>query len=198
AGDRAGQSSDLAVGRTKPSDNVDTWIGGPFHSVCLLSAWHSVSGFAIESGWAGEWCQSQLQAFDVSTGQHLPKVSKVNRAYTFPSSRMKVPTNLLVNFNENPDPVAGCTAHSAGTPWSVPVIFRVPNPPAGDKHLKHVTAKLFLGSHRIRPTCTITGSTYKGDYPGPQILGDSVSGQWVVLLPRVELKRGKTYHAVLT
>ena len=116
---------------------------------------------------------------------------------------VQIPTTLLANSGESPDPIAHCSLQSTRGGWSVPVIFHVPKPPASDKPLKNATAKLTSNGHRITPDCLITGSTYRGDSGGETqlgrvILGDPYTGRWAVLLVGSKLKPGHKYTATLT
>jgi hypothetical protein len=203
AGSYAGQSSDLAAGPTKPVQSVDLWTGAPFHAACLLDPYWAVGGFARKGIWSGEYCLDlSLQTFDLARAVNAPAAASLHRAMAFPSSRMKVPTTLLINRGEFPDPIAHCGPHSGGGAWSVPVYFRVVAPPKSDRRLKHATAVLKSGGKTIKPSCVITGSTYRGPDAattslGRQILGDPTIGRWVDLLVGRELKPGHRYTATM-
>ena len=205
AGNEAAQSSDLSYGRTTAAAAVDGWIGAPFHASCLLNSYWSVGGFAKEKKWAGEWCQSGLQTLDLASGVKGPVRSTLRSNYTFPSSAMKVPLSVALNGNESPDPVAGCAAKHVGPYWSVPVIFRVAEPPAGDRGLKKAHATLRAKSgHRLTKVCLLTGRTYRGPDAastqlGRLILGNAQTGRWAILLIKSgTIRAGKSYVATLT
>ncbi len=204
SGDDAAGASVLAYGRTTAPLAVDGWIGAPFHASCLLNAYWSVGGFALKNGWSGEWCHSSMQTFDLARAANAPLRSSLRRNYTYPSAAMKVPHTVMVNANESPDPVATCRKIPKRT-WSVPVIFRVARPPAGDSSLRKATARLATKSgHRITSTCLLTPGGYLGPDAGSTslgrlILGDRASGRWAVLLVKAgALRPGKSYKATLT
>ena len=204
AGNTAAGASDLAFGRPTATNAVDGWIGAPFHASCLLNSYWAVGGFAAQNGWAGEWCHSDLQTLDLATGTSGPLRTMLRRNYTFPSATMKVPLSVALNGNEAPDPVAGCRKKGVGPYWSVPVIFRVAKPPASDPGLRRATATLKTKSgRRIKQTCLITGTTYRGPDPastqiGRLILGNGTTGRWAILLIKAgALQRAGTYIAAL-
>jgi uncharacterized protein YkwD len=203
-GDEAAGASVLAFGRPTGKLAVDGWIGAPFHASCLLNAYWSVGGFAMKNGWSGEWCHSSMQTFDLATHTNAPVRSSLRRSYTYPSAAMKVPQTVMLNANESPDPVAACRKIPKRT-WSVPVIFRVAHPPAGDSSLRKATARLATKSgHRITSTCLLTPGGYQGPDPGSTslgrlILGGRVGGRWAILLVKAgALRPGKSYTAALT
>lgn len=205
AGNDAAAASDLAAGHPTATSTVDGWIGAPFHAQCLLNAYWSVGGFAMKNGWAGEWCHSDLQTLDLATRTNGPVKSSLRKSYTFPSSAMTVPLTIGLNGNEAPNPVAGCASHGVGPYWTVPVIFRVARPPAGDRGLSKAKAALKTSSgKRLTHTCLLTGTTYRGPDSGSTqlgrlILGNRVSGRWAILLAKAgSMKPGHTYTATLT
>jgi len=204
AGNEAAGASVLAFGRSTGKLAVDGWIGAPFHASCLLNAYWSVGGFALKNGWSGEWCHSSMQTFDLATGANAPVRKSLRRNYTYPSPAMKVPLTVMLNANESPDPVAACNRIPKRT-WSVPVIFRVARPPAGDRSLHRAKARLATKSgKRISATCLLTPGTYRGPDAGSTslgrlILGDRISGRWAMLLVKAgALRTGKSYTATLT
>jgi uncharacterized protein YkwD len=204
-GNEAAGASDLAYGRATPPLAVDGWIGAPFHATCLLNAYWAVGGFAIKNGWSGEWCHSSMQTLDMARGANGPVKSTLRRNYTFPSSSMKVPRTVTVNGNEAPDPVASCGRQLPSRTWSVPVVFRLAKPPAGDRNLKHARAAIRTKSgKRVENTCLFTGGTFHGSDPGSTsiarlILGDRTAGRWAVVLTRAgKLRAGHAYTATLT
>lgn len=204
-GNLAAAASDLAFGRPSATASVDGWLGAPFHASCLLNSYWAVGGFAMKNGWSGEWCQSTLQTLDLATGVNGPLRATLRKNYAFPSAAMKVPLALALNANEAPDPVAGCSSKGVGPSWSVPVIFRVARPPAGDRGLSNARAALKTSrGKRLAHTCLITGTTYRGPdststQVGRLILGSKLSGRWAVLLAKAgSLKAGHTYRARLT
>jgi uncharacterized protein YkwD len=204
AGNDAAGASVLAYGRPTGPLAVDGWIGAPFHASCLLNAYWSVGGFALKNGWSGEWCHSSMQTFDLARGTNAPVRKSLRKNFTYPSPAMKVPHTVMLNANESPDPVAACRKIPKRI-WSVPVIFRVAHPPAGDSSLRNAKARLATKSgHRIKATCLLTPGGYQGPDPGSTslgrlILGDRVSGRWVMLLVKAgALRAGKTYKATLT
>ena len=204
AGNEAAGSSVLSYGRPTGPLAVDGWIGAPFHASCLLNAYWSVGGFAMKNSWAGEWCHGSMQTFDLATGANAPVQKSLRRNYTYPSPAMKVPLTVMLNANESPDPVAACNRIPKRT-WSVPVIFRVARPPAGDRSLHRAKARLATKSgKRISATCLLTPGTYRGPDAGSTslgrlILGDRISGRWAMLLVKAgALRTGKSYTATLT
>jgi uncharacterized protein YkwD len=203
-GNEAAGASVLAFGRPTGKLAVDGWIGAPFHASCLLNAYWAVGGFAIKNGWSGEWCHSSMQTFDLASGKNAPVRKSLRSNYTYPSSAMKVPKTVLLNANESPDPVAACRKIPKRI-WTVPVIFRVAKPPAGDHSLKKASARIAKkGGKRISATCLLTPGTYRGPDAGSTslgrlILGDRVGGRWAMLLVKAgALRPGKTYTATLT
>ena len=203
-GAQAAAASDLAYGRPTPTSTVDGWIGAPFHASCLLNAYWTVGGFATRNTWSGEWCHSDLQTLDLATGANAPLRGSLRHNYTFPTTTMKVPLSVALNGNEAPDPVAGCRSKGVGPYWSVPVIFRVARPPAGDPGLRRARATLKTKSGRsLKQICLVSGSTYRGPDPGSTqigrlILGNSTTGRWAILLVKAgALRRGGTYAAAL-
>jgi len=146
-----------------------------------------------------------MQTLDLATGSNGPIKSTLRRNYTFPSSSMNVPTTVTLNGNEAPDPVASCGRKLPSRTWSVPVIFRVAKPPAGDRSLKHASAAIRTKSgKRIKNTCLFTGGTFHGADAGSTtigrlILGDRTGGRWAVVLARAgKLRAGHSYSATLT
>jgi len=204
AGNQAAEASDLAYGHPTPSLSVDGWIGAPFHASCLLKAAWAVGGFAFQNGWAGEYCHSSLITLDLATGTTGPIATTLRQNYTFPSATMKVPTTILHNANEAPDPIAGCATLRSSRAWSVPILFRVAKPPTSDRALKRATATLKTKSgRRLAGTCLLTPSRYVGSdlattQIGRLILGDRVTGRWAVLLAKAgTIRPGLTYTASL-
>ena len=204
-GNEAASASVLGYGHSTASSSVDGWIGAPFHAQCLLNAYWAVGGYASENGWSGEWCHSTLQTLDLAAGANAPVKSTLRKNYTFPSSAMKVPLTVMLNGNEAPDPVAGCARRGVGPYWSVPIIFRVAKPPAGDRGLRSARGSVRTKSgHRIKHTCLITGTTYVGPDSGSTqigrlILGDKLTGRWAIVLVKAgALRAGHSYKAKLT
>jgi hypothetical protein len=146
-----------------------------------------------------------MQTLDMARGANGPVKSTLRRNYTFPSSSMKVPRTVTVNGNEAPDPVASCGRQLPSRTWSVPVVFRLAKPPAGDRNLKHARAAIRTKSgKRVENTCLFTGGTFHGSDPGSTsiarlILGDRTAGRWAVVLTRAgKLRAGHAYTATLT
>jgi hypothetical protein len=196
-GDKAGLHSVIELGVGRAVGAVDLWMGAPFHATCLLNPAWSVGGFALSGDAAAEWCIAGKQVVDVASA-HGAVQPGLDAAQTFPSRHMKVPTSLLANAGESPDPRTSCPGHWPS--WTVPVLFRVAHPPKSDPHLKHVSARLTRGHHKIGPTCVFSGSTFHSSDGYSQILVRQIlsAGPWVVLLARPTLHRGATYRAKLT
>lgn len=205
SGDAAGAASVLEYGSPTQSLTVDGWIGAPFHATCLLNAYWAVGGFAMSHRWAGEWCHSSLQTLDLARGVNSPLRSTLRSNYTYPSATMAVPRSVTRNYSEAPDPVASCGGRLPNGTWSVPVIFRVAKPPAGDRSLSHATAVVRTKSgRRISSTCLLTAPNFHGSDSfsteiARLILGDSTIGRWaIVLTSKQALKAGNSYTATLT
>jgi hypothetical protein len=193
-GNKAGMNSVIELGVGSQIGAVDLWMGAPFHATCLLNPAVSIAGFGIYQDAAAEWCLPSRQVFDVATrtGNVLPND---NRAFTFPSHRMKVPTSLLINRNETPNPTETCRGSWSG--WSVPVLFRIPHRINSDPNLKRFSTSLTRRGHRIGPECAFSGATFHSPGGADDYLVSSIlaEGPWVVMLVRPTLKRGATYHA---
>jgi hypothetical protein len=196
-GNAAGANSVIEYGVGRAVGAVDLWIGAPFHATCLLDPDTSIAGFAVYGAAAAEWCLPSRHVFDLATkdGNLLPGTGK---SFTFPSHRMKVPTSLLVNRGESPDPRQTCPGHWDS--WSVPVLFRVAHPPKSDRKLKHFKVSVKRGHHHVGPVCAFSGHTFHSSNPDDKYLVGAIlnSGPWVVALIKPTLHRGAKYKATLT